>query len=207
MPDWDQDSTQLQSNLRVAAEWARDHAQARTEPSLDQTRQWHRKIMTGLQVLAPAHASWIGYFRGEAGQESVRVRVGGMEGIDPRQVKEELNHFERRLRTLVKHLDERLSPGTLPDDTETLEMILLLMSWVHSEWIRIHPFANGNGRIARLWSNWVAMRYGLPPFVRLRPRPEGNAYTTAAAQAMQGDYEAILPVFRWMLRQFLDEVE
>lgn len=206
MPNWDQNSAQLQSNLRAAVAFARDHAQARTEPSLDQTRQWHREIMTGLQVLAPAHGSWIGHFRGEAGQENIRVRVGGVEGIDPSQVREELKRFESRLRTLVKHLDEMLSPGVLPDHTETLEMILLLMSWVHSEWIRIHPFANGNGRIARLWANWVAMRYGLPPFVRLRPRPAGNAYATAAAQAMQGDYEATLPIFRNMFRQFLDEV-
>lgn len=101
----------------------------------------------------------------------------------------------------------RLPSGTFLHDADTLDMILLLMSWVHSEWIRIHPFANGNGRIARLWANWVAMRYGLPPFVRLRPRPEGDAYATAAAKAMQGDYEATFPVFRRMLQQFLGDVE
>lgn len=152
--------------------------------------------MSDLQILPPAHASWVGHFRGEAGQERVRVRVGGIEGTEPSQVKEELNRFASRLTTLVKHLDEILPPDDVPSDAETLEFILLLMSWVHSEWIRIHPFANGNGRIARLWANWVAMRYGLPPFIRLRPRPEGDTYATAAAQAMQGDYEATLPVFR-----------
>ena len=34
-----------------------------------------------------------------------------------------------------------------------------------AEWIRIHPFANGNGRIARLWVNSIAMRYDLRPRV------------------------------------------
>ena len=41
--------------------------------------------------------------------------------------------------------------------------------------MRIHPYANGNGRVARIWANWVAMRFGLPPFVRIKPRPTGAA--------------------------------
>ncbi|MFP5232432.1 MAG: Fic family protein [Acidobacteriota bacterium] len=57
---------------------------------------------------------------------------------------------------------------------------------VHAEWIRIHPFANGNGRTARLWANLVAMRYGLPPSIRLRPRPN-LGYREAPARAMHGD--------------------
>ena len=29
-----------------------------------------------------------------------------------------------------------------------------------ADWIRIHPFANGNGRTARMWANAIFMRYG-----------------------------------------------
>ena len=134
----------------------------------------------------------------------VRVQVGGHEGTAPSRVADELSRFEEGLKAAVHHLDEQIPPATLPD-TESLDMILLLMSWVHGEWVRIHPFANGNGRIARLWANWVAMRYGVPPFVRLRPRPEGAVYVAAAAQAMDGNYEAMLSVFRGMLQQFLNE--
>lgn len=35
-----------------------------------------------------------------------------------------------------------------------------LAAVVHGEWVRIHPYANGNGRIAGTWANWVATRYG-----------------------------------------------
>ena len=71
-----------------------------------------------------------------------------------------------------------------------------------TEWVRIHPFANGNGRTARLWANYVLMRYGLPPVVRLRPRPDGG-YGAAGAAAMAGDWEPTAAVFRKLL---LDEL-
>jgi fido (protein-threonine AMPylation protein) len=204
VPDWDRNSTQLQKNLETVAEAVRDHAHARREPSIDQARQWHKGIMTGLQVPPPARSSWVGHFRGESGPEAIHIYVGGGEGIDPSRVADELSRFEERLRAAVSYLDEKIPPGTLPN-TATLEMVLRLMGWVHGEWARIHPFANGNGRTARLWANWVAMRYGVPPFVRLRPRPEGAAYAAAATQAMDGNYEAMIPVFHSMLQQFLNE--
>jgi Fic family protein len=68
--------------------------------------------------------------------------------------------------------------------------------------VRIHPFANGNGRTARLWANFIAMRYGLPPFVTLRPRP-GDDYGAAAAAAMDGDWRPTERVFRKLLGEAL----
>lgn len=64
-----------------------------------------------------------------------------------------------------------------------------------------HPFANGDGRTARLWANSLAMRYGLPPFVRLRPRPDGND----SRKAMLGDWEATVALFGELLADFLEE--
>jgi Fic family protein len=73
----------------------------------------------------------------------------------------------------------------------------------HGEWARIHPFANGNGRIARLWANWCAVRYGLPAFVRLRPRPEGDRYARAAGDSMAGDHRATVSLFADWLEERL----
>jgi hypothetical protein len=75
--------------------------------------------------------------------------------------------------------------------------------YAHGEWVRIHPFANGNGRTARLWANWCALRYGVPPFVRLKPRPAGDLYPTASALSMQGDHQAMVAVFADMLDRHL----
>ena len=84
-----------------------------------------------------------------------------------------------------------------------LAAVLDVCGWVHAEWVRIHPFVNGNGRTARLWANYVAMRYRLPPFVRLRPRPEADAYAHAGIEAMNGNWKPTAEVFRVMLGEFL----
>lgn len=73
-----------------------------------------------------------------------------------------------RLTTL--NLDNMIPPDTEPNADQTAA-IVAVYAWAHAEWVRIHPFANGNGRTARLWANSLAMRYGLPPFAGLRPRP------------------------------------
>jgi hypothetical protein len=160
--------------------------------------------MDGLNVPPPGNASWIGRFRGEKGMENIGVRIGKAWGVHPDEVSSGLLIFEERFQAAIKLLDERVTTqGSLTNETQ--EMVVELMSWVHGEWARIHPFANGNGRIARLWANWIAMRYGVPPFVRLRPRPEGTSYADAAAASMRGDFEAMVPVFRDMLEEFLEE--
>jgi hypothetical protein len=82
--------------------------------------------------------------------------------------------------------------------------VIDLSAWAHAEWVRMHPFANGNGRTARIWANAILMRYGLPPAVRLRPRP-GGGYGLAGAAAMDGEWRPTAAVFRTMLEEVLSE--
>jgi hypothetical protein len=111
--------------------------------------------------------------------------------------------FEKKLHALLRELDAMLPAGQEPD-ADQLAAIVDLCAWVHAQWIRVQPFANGNGRTARLWANCIAMRYGLPPFIRLRPRPN-YGYGEAGAKAMQGDWKPTAAVFRRLLDVFLDE--
>lgn len=76
--------------------------------------------------------------------------------------------------------------------------VIDLAAWAHAEWIRIHPFANGNERTARVWANLLLMRYELPPAVALRPRP-GGGYGAAGAAAMRGEWQPTRRVFRGMV--------
>ena len=73
------------------------------------------------------------------------------------------------------------------------------LSWAHAKWVRIHSFANGNGRTACAWANLILMRYGLPPVVALRPRP-GGGYAAVGAAAMRGRWQPTVNVFRRMLK-------
>ena len=200
MPDWDDDSPQLRKNLALVLREIVRSASERETPTLEAARRWQALAMEGLDVPNPR---FVGAFRGEPGLEILQVFIGANFGIDSTEVAGELTRFEAKLQTLVAELDSLLPIGQEPDGDQ-LAAIVDLCAWVHAEWVRIHPFANGNGRTARLWANSIAMRYGVPPFVRLRPRP-GAGYWEAGVKAMQGDWEPTAVVFRRLLYDFLSE--
>ena len=155
-------------------------------------------MMAGLDCPDPRA---VGRFRGEAGLEGLEVRVGQFVGTQSDQVADELNAFERHLREVVRLLDDLIAPGK-DLNADDLRAVIDLCAWTHAEWVRIHPFRNGNGRTARVWANLIALRYGLPPFVRARPRPGGD-YGIAAAEAMTGNWRPTAAVFRRMYSNFV----
>jgi hypothetical protein len=200
VPNWDEDSPQLRKNLaQILQEIARSASQRKT-PTVQAARRWQTLAMEGLH--AP-DSRFVGAFRGEPGLEKVQVRVGSNFGVDSVKVAEELARFEAKLQMLVAKLDALLPSGQEPD-VDQLAAIVDLCAWVHAEWVRIHPFANGNGRTARLWANSPAMRYRVPPFIRLRSRPDAG-YGEAGARAMQGDWKPTAAAFRRLLDAFLNE--
>jgi len=194
MPDWDEDSPNLRKNLQAVLLGIRDAAVKREPLTPKVIKQWHREIMRGLAVPDP---SWVGRFRGEAGLETVEVGVGTKQGSPAPNVAGEIATFSSQLARLLWRLDQAIPPDAgLTSDH--LEAVLEVCAWAHSEWVRIHPFANGNGRTARLLANGIALRYGLPPFVRLRPRPN-HGYNRAAEASMRGDHRPLAQAFHRML--------
>ncbi len=200
MPDWDADSPQLRHNLARLLEAMADAAERRETPTAEMARGWQRAFMRGLKASNPRY---VGAFRGEPGLEKTGVKVGASYGTPPARVAEELKRFEETLQTIVAQLDRAIPIGK-ELDADQMAAVIDVCAWAHAEWVRIHPFANGNGRTARLWANFLAMRYGLPPFIRLRPRPD-SGYADAGAKAMQGNWEATAGVFRMLAKRFLDE--
>ena len=194
MADWDEDSTRLRQNLTQVFHDIRNREQHRDTPTLDAARKWQADTMVGLGVPEP---EFVGRFRGEAGVANIRVWVGGAEGVPPADVAKQLHDFEQRLQSVVAVLDRRY-PAEQELDADGLAAVIDVSAWAHSEWVRIHPFVNGNGRTARMWANSLLMRYGLPPVVQLRPRPDGG-YAAAGARAMAGDWKPTAVVFRKML--------
>jgi Fic/DOC family len=201
VPDWDEDRPRLRQSLADVLHEIVRTSEAREVPTLKAAKRWHALIMRGLDV---PDSRYVGAFRGELGLEIVQVRVGEHYGVDSAKVAKELRGFEGKLQTLVGQLDALLPIGGEPD-ADQLAAIVDLCGWVHAEWVRIHPFANGNGRTARLWANSLAMRYGVPPFIRLRPRPN-TSYADACAKAMHGDWQATARVFSRFLYDFFKEL-
>jgi hypothetical protein len=192
----------LRENLAQIRDEIIRSAKNRKTPSLEAAREWQRRFMEGLDV---PDANYVGAFRGESGLENMQVRVDHQRGVAAAHVAEELGKFEAKLQRAVAWLDE-ISPPGQPLTPDLVDAVIDVCAWAHAEWVRIHPFANGNGRVARLWANSIALRYGLPPFVRLRPRPE-DGYGSAGAQAMQGRWEATSDVFHRLLDNFINDLK
>ena len=196
MSDWDEDSEQLRANLHRVLSDIRQDSLRRVKPTVEAARDWHSDSLRQLTSPGPQN---VGRFRGEPGLEGCEAAIGHYDGVVADQVAKELKAFEEKLQKTVEALDQRIQPGQ-DMSADNVAAVINLCAWVHSSWVRIHPFANGNGRTARLWANCIAMRYGLPPFVRLRPRPDGG-YGDAAEAAMERQWEPMATVFRNMYRE------
>jgi len=200
MPDWDEDSPRLRQNLKQLLTDIRVQALARKDLRLQDVRTWHRAMLAGL---TPPDKTMIGQFRGAHSRSAMEVVVGSYPGVAAADVASQTARFETTLRQITQHLDASIPLGaTLTPDQ--LSAVIEACAWAHAEWVRIHPFANGNGRTARFWANSLAMRYQLPPFIRLRPRPNFG-YETAGGEAMLGHRKPTAVVFRRMLAAFLHD--
>lgn len=62
-----------------------------------------------------------------------------------------------RMSALVAWLGRKLSADAPP--------ILSILARLHHEFVLIHPFDDGNGRVARMLVNYVLMRQGYPPII------------------------------------------
>lgn len=193
MPHWDEDSPRLRNNLLEAQRAAARHALARRTVTLATIKGWHKRTMQGLDIpdaaeLGVAPADLVGEFRGPPKLPKVGVRIGERRGVPSEQVASQCEEFIGTLQQLLRQLDRMLPVDQLDRlDTDGRRAVAESAAWAHGEWVRIHPFANGNGRTARLLGNAILLRYGLPPVFRLRPRPEGS-YAFAAGASMDADH-------------------
>jgi fido (protein-threonine AMPylation protein) len=198
--DWDADGPQLRANLarvlKDVARWAdqRDRVTAAT------IKRWHRQTMAGLTVPA---AIFVGHFRGEPGLEGQPVYIGSRRGTRAERVAGEVDAFVKRLQATADRLDA-FAPSGDALTRDGLEAVIELAAWTHSEWVRSHPFSNGNGRTARILTNAMLMRYGLPPVLRLRPRPSSR-YGQAAAEGMEGHVKPMETLLRRLLGDYPKE--
>ena len=81
---------------------------------------------------------------------------------------------------------------------------LVLAAWLHHEFVNIHPFDDGNGRMARLLMNLVLMKKHYPPIVIQQAKNERNAYYDALSQADAGDLHPFIEYLAERLQHSLD---
>lgn len=188
----------LIANLRAAAPM-------RAVPDLGQVLGWHSALYAGCSVPV---AGYVGHLRGDRTVPELvgyEVRVGPKRGLPSVEAQAAVATLLRQVGAAVTTLDAALQPGARPATVAELQAVIGLSAAVHGEWVRIHPFANGNGRTARVWAAWLAFRYNLPLFVEVKPRPNDSAYAQAGFASMGqppdyvGDHSVAANVFTHLL--------
>lgn len=77
------------------------------------------------------------------------------------------------------------------------------LTFAHYEFIRIHPFNNGNGRTGRILMNIVALKFGYKPLeLYYREGDSRKTYIDAMKFADNGNYEPLTTLIRKELIAF-----
>jgi cell filamentation protein len=108
----------------------------------------------------------------------------------------------------VARLMEEFENGPLRDFTpcgfDTIEKTVEALAVVHTELVLIHPFRDGNGRVARLLATLMVLQAGLPPldFSSLKGYRR-RAYYAAIRAGLDRDYKPMEDVFSGVIRKTL----
>ncbi|MEK6576231.1 MAG: Fic family protein [Nitrospirota bacterium] len=99
------------------------------------------------------HKIWLGNIYEWAGKyRQVKLSKGGFTFAFPAQVPKLMDDFEQ----------DFLRAYT-PCKFRSSEQIIKALAIIHTELVLIHPFREGNGRVARILATLMALQAGLPP--------------------------------------------
>lgn len=215
-PPWEDDPRDLAligRNAKALIASLRATAGARAVPTLADVLGWHSALYAGCRVPV---AGYVGHLRGNALIPELgdyEVGLGPVQpdgylehmGIPSAAVAGEVSALLPGVHAALRQLDGALPTGRHPTSVDELHAVVSLAAVVHGEWVRIHPFANGNGRTARTWAAYIALRYSLPVFITSKPRPDDVAYALAGRASTgrppdyTGDHSTAIAVFGHML--------
>lgn len=140
------------------------------------------------------HKSWFeGVFTWAGTYRSVNIGKGGFMFAAAAHVPELMREFE-------KNQLARLTPCRF----EKVEDVAAALAEVHVELVLIHPFREGNGRIARLLVVLMALQVGLPPldFSELQGDKRDD-YFAAVRAGMDRDYTVMAKIFAGVIDRTL----
>ena len=180
----DMDQAEFKALLRVQAAYLK-RVSSNTRFTAKMIRQMHQDWLGGIY-------EWAGQYR------TVELEKGGFKWPPAYRVPRNMEVFERGL--LSRHTPCR--PGSLPE-------VARKMAEVHAELLLIHPFREGNGRLARFLVDLMAMQAGLPApaygFTGRGAKKQRATYMEAVNRGYAGDYEALTDFFREAIERRLRE--
>jgi len=141
------------------------------------------------ETICQMHCDWLGELYEWAGEyRTVEMSKDGFTWPPAFLVAGNMERFSREILS-------KLTPMRTPHIDEAAHA----MSIIHAELLLIHPFREGNGRLARWLADLMALQAGLPlPDYRLTGRgskAQGNRYIAAVAKGYERDYADLSAFF------------
>jgi cell filamentation protein len=127
-----------------------------------------------------------------------------------RQVNLSKGNFVFAAANQIPRLMQELERGVLHQSTpcrfDSIDEIAKALAVVHTELVLIHPFRDGNGRMARLLANLMALQAGLPSldFSSLKGRKK-KEYFAAIQTGLDRDYRLLKEIFSGVIRETLQK--
>lgn len=127
---------------------------------------------------------WAGLWR------TTTVLVGQLIPPEPSKVLHLMYQF-------IDNLNFKIHAATTPQDH------IDCLIFAHYEFIRIHPFNNGNGRTGRILMNIIALKFGYKPLELYHREGESRkTYIDAMKLADNGNFEPLTTLIRKELSTF-----
>jgi cell filamentation protein len=127
---------------------------------------------------------WAGKWR------NVNVTVGQLTPPEPAQIIHLMYQF-------INNVNYKIAAS------KTQNEIIETLIYAHYEFVKIHPFNNGNGRIGRLLMNLVTMIFGYKPLELYKREGESRkTYIQSMQQADKGNFELLDSLIRQELEAF-----
>ena len=127
---------------------------------------------------------WAGSWR------TTSVTVGQLTPPEPSKVLQLMYQF-------IDNLNFKIRNATTQQDH------IECLTYAHYEFIRIHPFNNGNGRTGRILMNIVALKFGYKPLeLYFREGDSRKIYIDAMKLADNGNFESLTILIRKELTAF-----
>lgn len=104
----------------------------------------------------------------------------------PEQVPMLMKKMVRRINTNPEHFDP-----------------IILSAIMHLDFESVHPFGDGNGRVGRLLSNWILMKYNYPPII-IENREKKKYFQALENAQMRHDVSGIVRFFKKKVNLALD---
>ena len=172
-------------NLSAALDFLEELAGNPQHPITEaDVRQIHYLVLTGIDN------DYAGRYR------TVPVEIGGSQfkPTGPESVPVEMEQFGSWLRN-----------ASVPNQLFAQNDAILAASAAHTSFVTIHPFIDGNGRVARLLMNLILMRYGFP--IAVITREDRLRYYDALEISQSSDLTPFVALVAECLEESLEEYE